>query len=98
MNVGAEKNREVMDKMKTASSALPNELLRYEREHRNWTQEYVAQQIGAPDPKMVEKWERGIKTPQIHNSKGLATLFQKSTREMGLVRTGQVPSGNVRIR
>jgi len=87
-----------MDKMKTASGALPNELLRYEREQRNWTQEYVAEQIGAPDPKMVGKWERGITTPQLHYSKGLATLFQKSTRELGLVRRGEVPFWNVPYR
>src|SRR5258708_24043600 len=47
---------------------------------------------------MVGKWERGITTPQLHYSKGLATLFQKSTRELGLVRRGEVPFWNVPYR
>ncbi len=84
--------------MKPAASALPNELLRYEREQRNWTQEYVAERIGAPDPKMVGKWERGNTTPQLHYCKQLATLFDKSTRELGLVRRGEVPFWNVPYR
>jgi len=84
--------------MKLAATALPNELLRYEREQRNWTQEYVAEQIGAPDPKMVGKWERGNTTPQLHYCKQLARLFEKSTRELGLVRRGEVPFWNVPYR
>ncbi len=84
--------------MNRAANAFPNELLRYEREQRNWTQEYVAEQIGAPDPKMVGKWERGITTPQLHYSKKLALLFEKSTRELGLVRRGDVPFWNVPYR
>ena len=84
--------------MKIAADALPNELLRYEREQRNWTQEDVAEQIGAPDPKMVGKWERGIITPQLHYSKKLAALFEKSTRELGLVRGDEVPFWNVPYR
>jgi tetratricopeptide (TPR) repeat protein/transcriptional regulator with XRE-family HTH domain len=81
--------------MKIAADALPNELLRYEREQRLWTQDYVAQQIGAPDPKMVGKWERGIIKPQLHYCKKLSALFEKSTRELGLVRREEVPFWNV---
>jgi tetratricopeptide (TPR) repeat protein len=84
--------------MKMAVDALPNELLRYEREQRNWTQEYVAEQIGAPDPKMVGKWERGIITPHLYYSKKLAALFEKSVRELGFVRRGEVPFWNVPYR
>jgi tetratricopeptide (TPR) repeat protein len=94
--VSEQKNRE--DEMKMAADALPNELLRYEREQRNWTQEDVAEQIGAPDPKMVGKWERGVTTPQLHYSKKLAELFEKSVRELGLVRRGEVPYWNVPYR
>jgi tetratricopeptide (TPR) repeat protein/DNA-binding XRE family transcriptional regulator len=96
--VQAEKNKEAMNKMKLAATALPNELLRNEREQRNWTQEYVAERIGAPDPKMVGKWERGNTTPQLHYCKQLAKLFEKSTRELGLVRRGEVPFWNVPYR
>ncbi len=81
-----------------AGGPLPNELLRYEREQRNWTQEEVAEQIGAPDPKMVGKWERGVTMPQLHYSKKLAALFEKSVRELGLVRRGEVPFWNVPYR
>ena len=84
--------------MKPAATALPNELLRYERQQRNWTQEYVAERIGAPDPKMVGKWERGNTTPQPHYCKQLATLFEKSPRELGLARRGEVPFWNVPYR
>src|SRR5215472_6374780 len=87
-----------MNKMNLAATALPNELLRYERQQRNWTQEYVAERIGAPDPKMVGKWERGITTPQLHYCKQLATLFGKSTWELGLARRGEVPFWNVPYR
>src|SRR5258708_18251849 len=47
---------------------------------------------------MVGKWERGITTPQLHYSKGLATLFQKSTRELGMVGRGEVHFWNVPYR
>jgi tetratricopeptide (TPR) repeat protein len=81
-----------------AADALPNELLKYEREQRNWTQEDVAEQIGAPDPKMVGKWERGVTMPHLHYGKKLAELFEKSVRELGLVRRGEVPYWNVPYR
>ncbi len=81
-----------------AAGVLPNELLRYEREQRHWTQEDVAEQIGAPDSKMVGRWERGITTPQLHYSKKLTQLFEKSVRELGLVRGDEVPYWNVPYR
>src|SRR5713101_9724060 len=84
--------------MKTAATAIPNELLSHEREQRHWTQEYVAEQIGAPDPKMVGKWERGIIIPTAHYRQKLTTFFGKSARELGLVRRGEVPFWNVPYR
>jgi tetratricopeptide (TPR) repeat protein/transcriptional regulator with XRE-family HTH domain len=84
--------------MKTAATAIPNELLSYERERRHWTQEYVAEQIGAPDPKMVGKWERGIILPTAHYRQQLITLFGKSARELGLVRRDEIPFWNVPYR
>src|SRR5262249_15369220 len=84
--------------MKTAATAFPNELLSYERERRHWTQEYVAEQIDAPDPKMVGKWERGIIVPTPHYRQKLTTLFGKSARALGLVRKGEIPFWNVPYR
>lgn len=84
--------------MKTAASATPNELLSYERERRHWTQDNVAAQIGAPDPKMVGKWERGIIVPTPHYRQKLSTLFGRSARELGLVRKGEIPFWQVPYR
>lgn len=84
--------------MKTAATAFPNELLSYERERRHWTQEYVAEQIGAPDAKMVGKWERGIIVPTAHYRQKLTTLFGKSARELGLVQKKEIPFWNVPYR
>jgi tetratricopeptide (TPR) repeat protein/DNA-binding XRE family transcriptional regulator len=78
--------------------SLPNELLKYERERRNWTQGDVAEKIGAPDPKMVGKWERGITTPQSQYVRKLAELFEKSARELGITRGVEIPFWNVPYR
>lgn len=77
--------------MKKALEAFPNELLSYERERRHWTQEEVAGYIGAPDPQMVGRWERGITRPTTHYLQQLVALFDKSARELGFVRKGEVP-------
>lgn len=84
--------------MKTAATALPNELLSHEREQHHWTQEDVAEQIGAPDAKMVGKWERGIILPTAHYRQQLIMLFGKSARELGLVRKDEVPFWSVPYR
>src|SRR5262249_49450547 len=78
--------------------ALPNELLSHAREQHHWTQEEVAEQIGAPDAKMVGKWERGIILPTAHYRQQLTTLFGKSARELGLVRKDEIPFWNVPYR
>lgn len=77
--------------MKRAEHAFPNELLSYERERHHWTQEEVAQHIGAPDPNMIGRWERGITQPTAYYRQQLVTLFGKSDRELGFVRKGETP-------
>ncbi|HEV2581410.1 MAG TPA: tetratricopeptide repeat protein, partial [Ktedonobacteraceae bacterium] len=77
--------------MKTSEKARPNELLSHAREQRHWTQEEVATKIGAPDAKMVGRWERGIILPTAHYRQQLMTLFGKSAQELGLVTPDQVP-------
>ncbi|HLX40131.1 MAG TPA: NB-ARC domain-containing protein, partial [Ktedonobacteraceae bacterium] len=84
--------------MKKAEDALPNELLSYEREHRQLTQEEVAEQIGVPDYNMIGRWERGITLPSAHHRQQLTTLFGKSARELGFVRKGEIPFWRVPYR
>src|SRR5438132_2533324 len=76
----------------------PNYLLKRERERRNWTQEYVAEQIGAPDSKMVGRWERGTHAPNPHYRQELCRLFDMSAEELGLVKQGSEPIWNVPYR
>ena len=80
------------------SNSLPNELLKYERERRHWTQVDVAEKVGAPDPKMVGKWERGITTPQSQYTRKLTQLFEKSARELGITRGDETPFWNIPYR
>lgn len=75
-----------------------NELLSYERERRHWTQDYVAKHIGAPDTKIVGKWERGITVPAPYYRQQLEMLFGKSARELGIVRNGDIPFWSVPYR
>ncbi len=75
--------------MKTAKESLPNELLIYERDKYSFTQEDVAQRIGAPDAKIIGRWERGITTPTPHYRQQLMQLFGKSARELGLGPKGE---------
>ncbi|HEV2583709.1 MAG TPA: NB-ARC domain-containing protein [Ktedonobacteraceae bacterium] len=84
--------------MKKAEDAIPNELLSFEREQRLWTQEEVAEHIGAPDANMVGRWERGITRPTSYYRQQLLTLFGKSTRELGFVRKGEIPFWHVPYR
>lgn len=77
--------------MEFSRKVLPNELLNYERERRQWTQEDVAIAIGAPDAKMVGKWERGVTVPSPHYRRKLEALFGKSGRELGFANRGEIP-------
>src|SRR5260370_21102441 len=77
--------------MKTAATAIPNELLSHEREQRHWTREYVAEQIGAPDPKMVGNGERGIIIPTAHYRQQPTTLFGNSARALRRMRKDEIP-------
>src|SRR5579859_5151379 len=81
-----------------AKKALANELLSNERERRHWTQEYVAGQIGAPDTKMVGKWERGITMPAPHYRQQLEVLFGKKAHALGIVRNDDIPFWSVPYR
>lgn len=72
-------------------STRHNELLEYEREQRSWSREYVADRIKAPEPKMVYRWEREGVLPNHYYRQALCTLFEKSQRELGLVKKDEIP-------
>lgn len=63
----------------------PNLFLRKAREARNWTQQEVADFIGAPYPFMVNRWENGVTSPSAHYRQKLAELFGKTAEELGLL-------------
>ncbi len=68
----------------------PNHRLRYEREARGWTQQYVAEQLGA-DMNIVSRWECGERKPGPRYRQKLSALFGKSAIELGLI-DSQAPS------
>jgi transcriptional regulator with XRE-family HTH domain len=57
--------------------------LKYEREQRGWSQEYLAGKVGS-DPKTVGRWERGERLPQAHYRRRLVELFGIDATEFGL--------------
>jgi len=81
--------------MKDDEKTRPNELLQHERERRNWSREYVAQQIGVPEARMVGRWEREGVLPHPRYRQRLCELFGKSARELGFVKPGEVSFWNV---
>lgn len=67
------------------SFPLPfHERLRYEREQRGWSQEYLAEKIGS-DPKTVGRWESGERRPQAQFRRKLVELFDIGAGEFGLI-------------
>lgn len=65
------------------STNTPNHLLRRAREHKGWSQEQVATQIGA-SAFSVHRWERGLTSPTSYYCQRLSTLFGMSLEELGL--------------
>jgi tetratricopeptide (TPR) repeat protein len=76
--------------MNNEEKSLPNELLQKEREQYEWSREYVAQQIGAPEVRMIGRWEREGVLPHPEYRQKLCKLFGKSARELGFVKPGEV--------
>jgi len=70
--------------VKKAAHATPNCLLRVARKERGWTQQQVADRIGAPLSLNVSRWENGIAFPSAYYIERLCQLFGKSVRELGL--------------
>jgi transcriptional regulator with XRE-family HTH domain/tetratricopeptide (TPR) repeat protein len=68
----------------------PNARLRSEREARGWTQQYVAEQLGA-DINIVSRWECGERKPGPYYRQKLIELFGKSAVELGLLEIPTAP-------
>lgn len=79
-----------MGRQASARHTPPNDRLRFEREARGWTQQYVAEHLGA-EMNIVSRWECGKRKPGPYYRKKLCTLFGKGAVELGLV-DGQPPS------
>src|SRR5215469_11061707 len=71
--------------VRKAQQALPNQPLRLARKQRGWTQQEVAERIGAPLALNVMRWERGMTRPSAHYVQRLCQLFEKSAAELGLL-------------
>src|SRR5207302_11070011 len=70
--------------VKKAAHATHNRLLRAARKERGWTQQQVADRIGAPLSLNVSRWENGTAFPSAYYIERLCQLFGKSMRELGL--------------
>ncbi len=63
----------------------PNELLRYERRKKGWSQNKLAQLIGA-DSTMISRWETGERRPDHEYQETLCNLFKKDAVELGFIK------------
>ncbi len=72
--------------MKHTRKYQPNLLLRQARLQRGWSQQHLADLIGAPGAYMVNRWEQGSIFPsQVYRDK-LGALFHLQPQELGLVK------------
>src|SRR5215467_12065954 len=81
-----ERNREHREgiMVKKAAQATPNRLLKKARKENGWTQQQVADRIGAPLALNISRWESGTAFPSAYYIERLCQLFGKSVRELGL--------------
>jgi len=70
--------------VKKAAYATPNRPLKAARLEHGWTQQQVADRIGAPLSLNVSRWENGTAFPSAYYIERLCQLFGKSVRELGL--------------
>jgi transcriptional regulator with XRE-family HTH domain len=63
----------------------PNELLRYARQERGWSQQRVAEQIGTNED-VISRWERGERSVSPFYQEKLCLLFGKNARELGFIK------------
>lgn len=81
-----------------ASVPQPNLLLKRARLQRGWSQQEVADQVGAPHAFMVNRWENGVIFPGPGYRQKLCALFEQSASELGLVRAAEMsPQGSASL-
>src|SRR5215469_13214115 len=80
--------------VKKAAQATPNWLLRAARKDRGWTQQEVADRIGAPLALNISRWESGTAFPSAYYIERLCQLFGKSIRELGLSQLDEETQGD----
>lgn len=68
-----------------------NELLKWEREQRGWSQARLAELVGT-DAATVSRWERRYATPTPYFREHLCRLFEKSTQDLGFLPDKQIES------
>ncbi|GHO84954.1 tetratricopeptide repeat protein [Dictyobacter formicarum] len=68
----------------------PSSRLKAERELRGWSQQYVAEQIGA-DRYYLSRWEHGKMLPSPYYREKLCALFGKNARELGFLSQTESP-------
>lgn len=61
-----------------------NERLRKERRSRFWTQEELAEMLGA-DQRTVRRWECGNGRPSYLHIRGLSRIFGKTPTQLGFM-------------
>lgn len=78
----SEETEETM--VKKAAHATPNRQLRAARKERGWSQQQVADRIGALHSLYISRWENGTALPGAYYLERLCQLFGKSVSELGL--------------
>jgi len=62
----------------------PNQLLRFHRESRGWSQQKLAELVDTSED-MVSRWERGVSKTSPYYREKLCTLFGKTAEEPGFL-------------
>ena len=66
--------------VKKAAQATPNRLLRAARKEHGWTQQQVADRIGAPFALNISCWENGTASPSAYYLERLCQRHELPTR------------------
>jgi peptidoglycan hydrolase-like protein with peptidoglycan-binding domain/DNA-binding XRE family transcriptional regulator len=78
------------DTIRTSITAL-----RRERELRGWSQQHVADAIGAPAASYLSRWERGAVSPSPYYQERLCELFGRDAEQLGFL--GAPPEGDIPV-
>ncbi len=72
--------------VKKAVEASPNILLRKARQERGWSQQELADLIGAPQSFMISRWENGTAYPGPRYQEKLSSVYGKCYEALGLLK------------